>query len=345
MSGRAEGSRLLRPHAPEAGKIDPKVIRQAADWWARLRDGATPADRAHFERWRQALPAHDLAWQRLVALTQGVSQGVQQAGAGVASRALQQAPLIRSRRNAIRWMVAAAGVGVGTWVASDREALRGLAADLRTGTGERRSLVLEDGTHLQLNTATAVDLRFSAGERRIVLREGEILVATAADALGRPLVVESPAGTLVPLGTRFTVRHVADEADCSPTRLAVIEGAVRIYADGRPDGETALVMAGQQARFTRKRIHAPAPLDEAGHSWVDGTFSAEGMRLADLLADLGRYRPGRLRCAPQVADLRITGAWPLDGPDATDRILDALARRLPVRVSRYTRYWVTVGPR
>ncbi|MCH3848869.1 DUF4880 domain-containing protein, partial [Campylobacter jejuni] len=61
MSGRAEGARLLRPHAPEAGKIDPTVIRQAADWWARLRDGGTPADRDHFERWRQALPAHDLA--------------------------------------------------------------------------------------------------------------------------------------------------------------------------------------------------------------------------------------------------------------------------------------------
>ncbi|KAJ8138806.1 hypothetical protein OY671_007981, partial [Metschnikowia pulcherrima] len=91
-SARASGARLSRPHAPEAGKIDPKVIRQAADWWARSRDGATPADRDHFERWRQASPAHDLAWQRSVALTQGVSQGVQQAGAGVASRASQQAP-------------------------------------------------------------------------------------------------------------------------------------------------------------------------------------------------------------------------------------------------------------
>ncbi len=167
MSGRAEGSRLLRPHAPEAGKIDPKVIRQAADWWARLRDGATPADRAHFERWRQALPAHDLAWQRLVALTQGVSQGVQQAGAGVASRALQQAPLIRSRRNAIRWMVAAAGVGLGTWVVSDREALRGLAADLRTGTGERRSGTLADGTRVELNAGSARDLRYTDARRYV----------------------------------------------------------------------------------------------------------------------------------------------------------------------------------
>ena len=67
MSGPLDSVRLLRPLAPEAGKLDPKVIRQAADWWARLRDGATPTERDRFERWRQAvsythltLPTSDL---------------------------------------------------------------------------------------------------------------------------------------------------------------------------------------------------------------------------------------------------------------------------------------------
>ncbi len=355
-AGRAGGGVSAASVRPQAGpaaagpSIPEDVVDAAIQWYVLLASGAATAqDHAALVRWRAESATHAAAWSRFEAMGGRLQGGAARQAPAAAHAALTQAASASGRRRALKTLAWAGLGGTAFYLAQAqlpwRGQLAGALADLRTGTGERRSLVLEDGTHLQLNTATAVDLRFSAGERRIVLREGEILVATAADALGRPLVVESPAGTLVPLGTRFTVRHVADEADCSPTRLAVIEGAVRIYADGRPDGETALVMAGQQARFTRKRIHAPAPLDEAGHSWVDGTFSAEGMRLADLLADLGRYRPGRLRCAPQVADLRITGAWPLDGPDATDRILDALARRLPVRVSRYTRYWVTVGPR
>lgn len=355
-AGRAGGGVSAASVRPQAGpaaaepSIPEDVVDAAIQWYVLLASGAATAqDHAALVRWRAESATHAAAWSRFEAMGGRLQGGAARQAPAAAHAALTQAASASGRRRALKTLAWAGLGGTAFYLAQTqlpwRGQLAGALADLRTGTGERRSLVLEDGTHLQLNTATAVDLRFSAGERRIVLREGEILVATAADALGRPLVVESPAGTLVPLGTRFTVRHVADEADCSPTRLAVIEGAVRIYADGRPDGETALVMAGQQARFTRKRIHAPAPLDEAGHSWVDGTFSAEGMRLADLLAELGRYRPGRLRCAPQVADLRITGAWPLDGPDATDRILDALARRLPVRVSRYTRYWVTVGPR
>lgn len=339
-----DGSPAAEPPVPE------DVVDAAIQWYVLLASGtATAQDHAAFARWRAESPAHAAAWSRFEVMGGRLRGGAARLAPAATHAALTKAASTSGRRRALKTLAWAGLGGTAFYLAQAqlpwRGQLAGALADLRTGTGERRSLVLEDGTHLQLNTATAVDLRFSGSERRIVLREGEILVATAADALGRPLVVESPAGTLVPLGTRFTVRHVADGADCSPTRLAVIEGAVRIYADGRPDGETALVTAGQQARFTRKRIHAPVPLDEASHSWVDGTFSAEGMRLADLLADLGRYRPGRLRCAPGVADLRITGAWPLDGPDATDRILDALERRLPVRVSRYTRYWVTVGPR
>ncbi|WP_291384786.1 MULTISPECIES: FecR/PupR family sigma factor regulator, partial [Achromobacter] len=75
-----DNAKLLRPHAPEAGAIDPKVIRQAADWWARLREDASPAERDRFERWRRAEPAHELAWQRLGALTRDVAAGVAQAG-------------------------------------------------------------------------------------------------------------------------------------------------------------------------------------------------------------------------------------------------------------------------
>src|SRR5690606_13701509 len=106
-----------------------------------------------------------------------------------------------------------------------------------------------------------------------------------------------------------------------------------------------LVLAAQQAYFTRDYIAPPGALDEASQAWIDGIFVAEGTRLVDFLAELNRYRHGKLSCTAEVANLQITGAWPLDGPDATERILDSLERRLPVRVKRYTRLWVKVAAR
>ncbi|SSW69102.1 hypothetical protein AGI3411_04028 [Achromobacter agilis] len=347
MRGGVSASSIPPPDEPA---IPAHVVDAAIHWYVVMASGtATGQDHAAFARWRSESATHAAAWSRFEAMGGRLQGGAARLNPATTHAALTKAASASGRRRALKTLAWAGLGGTAFYLAQAQLPWRGqlasVLADVRTGAGERRDLVLEDGTRLGLNTATALDLRFTDSERRIVLREGEILVETGADARGRPLVVESPAGTLLPIGTRFIVRHVAGEADCTPTRLAVLEGAVRIHADGRPDGETALVTAGQQARFTRRSIEAPAPLDEASHGWIAGTFSAEGMRLADLLSDLARYRPGSLHCAPEVADLRITGAWPLDGPDATDRILDTLERRLPVRVRRYTRYWVTVGPR
>jgi transmembrane sensor len=69
---------------------------------------------------------------------------------------------------------------------------------------------------------------------------------------------------------------------------------------------------------------------------------AAHMRLADFLAELSRYRRGRLNCDPKVADLLISGSYPLND---SERILDMLEVSLPVKVQRFTRYWVTVEKR
>ncbi|MCB7479630.1 hypothetical protein LG345_15375, partial [Lactiplantibacillus plantarum] len=65
----------------------------------------------------------------------------------------------------------------------------------------------------------------------------------------------------------------------------------------------------------------------------------DNMRLDDFIAELGRHRSGRIACDPSVAALRISGSYPLGD---SDRILAAVERALPVRVERYTRYWVTL---
>ncbi|MEN4921669.1 FecR domain-containing protein [Achromobacter spanius] len=330
-----DNAKLLRPHAPEAGAIDPKVIRQAADWWARLREDASPAARDRFERWRREEPAHELAWQRLGALTRDVAAGVAQAGPAVASRTLLQAPLIQSRRAAIRLMAAAVGVGLGAWAVGERDMIRRLSADLRTGTGERRSLTLPDGTQVALNAGSAVDLRYTASLRELVLLQGEILVTTARDPMGRPFAVRTRGGVLTPVGTRFLVRDL----EAGRMRVAVLEGAVDVRGLAQ-DAVPRRVQAGEQAEFTLGGGFVAAPLQAGVSAWLEGMLIADEMPLSDFLDELGRYRPGVLNCTGAAAGLRVVGAFPLAD---TDKVLAMLQEILPVRVRRYTRYWVTVG--
>jgi transmembrane sensor len=84
------------------------------------------------------------------------------------------------------------------------------------------------------------------------------------------------------------------------------------------------------------------PVDASSGAWADGMLVAAHMRLQDFLAELSRYRRGRLECDAKVADLLISGSYPLAN---SERILDLLEVALPVRVKRFTRYWVTVEAR
>lgn len=337
--------------ADDGAPLPERMVQEAVQWYVRLASGQqTQEDMAGFTRWHTAHPGHARAWERLLGM-QGMLVASTRHGVApeVARTALARAARLQARRRAMKALAWGGVASAAALVALEEQAaLRQqwhlTLADERTAVGERRRLALPDGTQLLLNTGTAVDIRLGAHERRVVLHRGEIQVATARDPAGRPFIVATRDGTLTPVGTRFTV--LRDEAlRTGATRLAVSEGAVQVRAAARPADEVVLVPAGRQLWFTSGQVEAPEALRDTALSWTEGTLTAEGTPLADFIAELDRYRPGRLRCAPEVAGLRITGAWPLEGGDPTERVLASLERTLPVRVHRLTRYWVTVAPR
>lgn len=333
--------------------VPDRVTEQAIAWFVRLASGTQTADDdADFARWHAAHPHHADAWRQL----QGMSGILRHCGTRLDPR-LARSTLERlpapSRRRALGLLALTAG-GIALPLLHDPLLRTGplaiALADHRTATGELRTLTLPDGTLLQLNTSTAVNVRFDAHERSITLLGGEIMVSTAKTPDPRPLRITTREGTLTPVGTRFAV-HRKDDGLFSAvsTTLSVTEGAVDIRTAAPESGDDAgraavRVTAGQTARFDRHAVGKATRLDDIHLSWAEATFTAAGTRLVDLAADLGRYRSGVLRVDPAVADLRITGAWPLRGPEPTDRVLDALERHLPVRILRRTRYWVVIAP-
>ena len=179
--------------------VSAKVLDAAIAWKLSLDGGDGTADeRIEFMRWHAASEEHARAWQQLGMLDQRVS-----AAAGPARKALVQSRAsLRQRLGrfggglAGLLLVGALLIGVGAPSLSPGYWL----ADQRTGTGELRTLRLEDGTVLSLNTSTAVDIDFTGTQRVIVLHQGEISVETGhRDA--RPLLVRTDDGRLRPLGT------------------------------------------------------------------------------------------------------------------------------------------------
>ena len=209
-----------------------------------------------------------------------------------------------------------------------REAL----ADLRTGTGEVRREQLADGSQLVLDSATRVNIRFTPGQRHLQLLQGELLLSTAPDP--RPLRIETPAGVVQALGTRFSVQAVNGGA-----RVELFEGRLRITPHAAPARE---LEAGRGLWFHAHGLGPERAADLNSIAWSHGRLIAEGQPLGVFLERLGRYRPGVIRCADEVAALRITGVFPLTD---SDQVLATLQETLPIQVQYLTRYWVTVKAR
>jgi transmembrane sensor len=139
------------------------------------------------------------------------------------------------------------------------------------------------------------------------------------------------------LGTRFTVREWQTR-----THLAVLDGAVRVQL--RRDSHVAplIVNAGQRTDFSAQAFGRLNPVDSAVSAWTQGMLMADNVRLADFLAELARYRKGFVRCDPAIADLRISGAFPISD---TQRTLNMLVQTYPVIATGHlSGYWVTLSP-
>lgn len=314
--------------------VSAHALEQAADWLVRLQDGATAADRAACEHWRCSDPQHALAWERAERLL-GKFGGLPPAVAMPALVRPDAAP--GTRRAAVVRIAALLAAVPAAWAGWRYYQTQPWAGEIRTSVGQRRTVTLADGTAVTLNTSSAIDVRYTTTERRIVLRTGEILVRSGAHDAGRPLAVATAHGVLRPLGTVFNVRQHAGD-----TALAVLEGAVAV-TPARGSGAPLVVPAGGQARFTTDAAAMAHEADPAPAAWIRGMLLADHMRLQTLADELSRYRHGVVQVAPGVANLRVSGAFPVAD---TERTLDMIVATYPVDAcARLNGLWITLAAR
>lgn len=331
---------MLPPIEPQSsdgtGPIDSTIVDQASVWLVRLWSGlATEDDYRACQAWRGAHADHERTWQRLLTFEQKFDVVPR----SVAREALAKPSASPSRRATLKAIGALLVGGTAAYSVRQTTTWQRYAADYQTSIGEMREIMLADSSHATLNTASAMDVHFDTRERRVALRTGEVLIATAHDPAtpARPFLVTTTHGTVRALGTRFIVRQTAEAL----SHVSVFEGAVTI----QPLSQSAPALrieAGQQASFSGTATQAVASVEESASAWANGSLLVERMRLDDFLRELNRYRPGILRCDPAAAHHVLTGVYPLAD---TDRILASLEKALPVKIVYRSRYWVTVTTR
>ncbi|MDQ7778040.1 MAG: FecR domain-containing protein [Paracoccus aminovorans] len=269
------------------------------------------ADAAELECWRRADPAHAAALARARALWARFD------GVAPAWERMQQDRPERSRRAALG---AVAGLGL-LALAGPRLLGPGLLADYRTGPGESRALSLPDGSAVELGARSALDLGGTA--RAVTLDEGEAFFRIrpapqpfTVQALGAR--IEAPAGA----AADFALRAVRRQGLVAATR-----GSLLLSLHGQPPLRVA---AGREARFSARAAGA-ATVSAPGSvaPWRQGRLVFADAPLAEVVAELGRYRPGRVLTDPRVGAMRITAVF--DTADIAGAF-DSLGHSLPLRI-------------
>lgn len=249
---------------------------------------ARSADFEKAQRWRRQSPAHEAAfaeatrlWQDFGAAGRGL---LEQEGPPVWSPPLANRRAVLASGSALALAAAAYGVvnpPLGLW-----PSLEELRADYRTATGEQRHFTLADHVSVRMNTQTSIAIPTAAGEiDRIDLIAGEASFAMLSQST-RSLAVVADTGRTIASRARFDVRSFGVSV-C----VTCFEGEVRIEL--RDDAVS--IGPGRQVRYSREGIGAEAAINvEEAAAWRDGVLIFRNAPLSDVVAELNRYRRGRI---------------------------------------------------
>ncbi|WP_020406212.1 FecR family protein [Hahella ganghwensis] len=326
----------MNHHTEQSVVNDREVIEKAAEWHATLTSGeATQDEREACNRWRNAHPANEEAYQKLYALSHRfdcLSPEMRKPVGSVLNEVLKEdtVPVTSGFKATVLVLtfLVVSILGVQSLTSSS------LAIDYHTSVGERRSITLSDGTQLILNTDSAVKLAFDDYERRLLLPHGEILVEVAHDPT-RPFVIETSQGTARALGTRYSVRTLDDVMDVVVTESKV--EVCRSESSSLDSPSCVTTHQGEMARVHHNSVEWSQHHDTFGSTaWSQGRLVVDEWPLPRVLEELKRYRPGIMHFnADDLADIKVSGVFPLDD---TEQTLDILSQNLPVQVNRFTRF-------
>lgn len=291
-------------------------IRAAAIRWF-MRNGdpdISAGEKAAFARWIAAAPEHRHIYDRLVSLwhSDSFAQAVQNAAP---PEVTQPAPSGQKRGRVYQAAGLAVAACLGLFVAFSDAGLqlgnkmRALTVDYATETGERKTVSLQDGARVTLNTASFMDVETAAAGDRITLLSGEAFFEVPPDRSERFFDVATDQAEIRILGTAFSVRNTGSE-----TVVGVRKGKVSVMP--RSGAGTAISLAaGEQVSVNANGFGRIVALQQESPAWLEGRIHFHATPLGEVVAELQRYHKGLILFAD--ADLKnqiVSGNYKLDSP-------------------------------
>jgi transmembrane sensor len=279
-----------------------RLTSEALDWLSRLSLGdLTQNDLADLRSWRDASPAHAAALTRAGDLWRVLNDPVAELAKQRLSR--KTSVMIPSRRAVLigggAMAAAAAGVMIVRPPLELWPSFAELAADYRTGTGERRQLALSDAVSVELNTRTSIAVRDNGQGRSIELISGETAV-NIPHAMSNAFNVFAAEGSARSSRGAFNIRRrdIAVEVAC-------IEGDVDVQCDGRD----VTLQAGQRVAYGNQGIGEISGADvPVLTSWRGGMLIFRNTPLAAVIDEVNRYRSGRIVLVDAALAQRLVSA-------------------------------------
>ncbi|MBX9400548.1 FecR domain-containing protein [Lysobacter sp. BMK333-48F3] len=308
--------------------------RQAAAWFARMHaDDVAERDRQGWQQWMAADPRHRAAYERIERLWSAAGEHAQHPQIAQRLREAVAPPAAAPKRRSragYAWgaAAAAAALALALFVPG---LLRRPAPEQSylTQVGESRTIALDDGSRISMDTDSRLVVAYSDAERRITLLRGRAYFRVAKQA--RPFLVRSEEGSVRAVGTEFEVYRYGDALE-----VALVEGRVALLAaPASADAEPTLLAMldpGQKARFGKRRplqrLAPAAPGTRPG--WLSGKLVFDDRNLAEAVAEFNRYSRRRLVVdGDEAAQLRVSGVFRSDDPHA---FAEALQELYPVAV-------------
>jgi transmembrane sensor len=199
----------------------------------------------------------------------------------------------------------------------------------KTKVGEQATYVLPDGTIVQLNTNSLLEVAYSKGRRQLILSKGEGRFNVAKDVT-RPLSVIAGNKSFTALGTVFNVqRTTASELELVVTegKVMIADPSISIQASDFKSYQLAnnstqeirqinanIVLSGEKA-IIEKSITAPIKrlsVDDVQRdlAWQNGMLIFNGERLSDALNEVSRYTATRFELSSEeVANIKVAGVF------------------------------------
>jgi transmembrane sensor len=235
-------------------------------------------------------------------------------------------PARRRRFAPLAAMAASTALAVGVSSAWIGDPVTFLRADHRTAIAKTGSFTLSDGSRVDLGPSSAIAVNYGDTERRVELLSGVAYFTAVpkARAGGRPFVVEASNGASQALGTRFQV-----DRSGSNVAVTVMEHDVAVSAADRAGRSRRVVLLpGQRVSYDAAGgLGEMQPIKpELALAWQQGRLVFDREPLAQVLAELNRYRAGRiLVLGDRLAAEKVSGVF--DAHDI-DGALAALANEV-----------------